>query len=161
LPPRIAARSVADLCQVRWEIERDNKLDRSCLRLDEIGARTGPTVRALLHASLVASVMVCLLAHQHRLAEAPSPRVGTERKTPPIHAQALARMVSSCAHSIARVVELSGRAAEQEWGWLAELFSRKTDPNWRRSPSILDQMRGWKVTPGKPRKALATKATVN
>jgi hypothetical protein len=161
LPPRIAARSVADLYRVRWEIESDNKLDKSCLRLDEIGARTGPAVRALLHASMVASVMVCLLAHQHRLAEAPPPRAGTERKRPPIHAQALARMVSFCAHSIARAMELSGRAAEQEWARLALLFSYETDPNWRRSPSILDQMRGWKVTPGKPRKARAAKASVN
>lgn len=161
LPPRIAARSVADLYRVRWEIESDNKLDKSCLRLDEIGARTGPAVRALLDASMVASIMVCLLAHQHRLAEAPPPRAGTERKKPPIHAQALARMVSFCAVSVARAMELSGRAAELEWDKLAELFSRETDPNWRRSPSILDQMRGWKVTPGKPRKARAAKASVN
>jgi hypothetical protein len=161
LPPRIAARSVADLYRVRWEIESDNKLDKSCLRLDEIGARTGPAVRALLHASMVASVMVCLLAHQHRINEAPPPRAGTERKQPPIHAQALARMVSFCAASVARAMELSGRAAEQEWDRLAELFSRETDPNWRRTPSILDQMRGWKVTPGKPRKARAAKASLN
>jgi Transposase DDE domain len=161
LPPRIAARSVADLYRVRWEIESDNKLDKSCHRLDEIGAKTGPAVRALLDASMVASIMVCLLAHQHRLAEAPPPLAGTERKKPPIHAQALARMVSFCAVSIARAMELSGRPAEQEWAKLAELFSRETDPNWRRSPSILDQMRGWKVTPGKLRKSRAAKASLN
>jgi hypothetical protein len=40
-------------------------------------------------------------------------------------------------------MELSGRPAEQKWARLAELFGRETDPNWRRSPSILDQMRGW------------------
>jgi IS4 transposase len=73
LPPRIAPRSVADLYRVRWEIESDNKLDKSCFRLDEIGARTGPSVHALLHASMVASIMVCLLALQHRLQEAPPP----------------------------------------------------------------------------------------
>jgi hypothetical protein len=27
------------------------------------------------------------------------------------------------------------------------------DPNWRRSPSILDQLRGWTIRPGRPRKA--------
>ncbi len=161
LPPRIAASSVGDLYRVRWEIESDNKLDKSCLRLDEIGARTGPAVRALLHASMTASVMVCLLAHHHRLREAPPPRTGTERKKPPIHVQGLARMISFCAHPIARAFELSGRAADREWDRLAELFSRETDPNWRRSPSILDQMRGWKVTPGKPRKARVAKASLN
>ena len=56
--------------------------------------------------------------------------------------------MSFCASSIARAMELSGRPAEQEWARLAKLFSGETDPNWRRSPSILDQMRGWKVTPG-------------
>ncbi len=161
LPPRIAARSVADLYRVRWEIESDNKLDKSCFRLDEIGARTGPSVRALLHASMVASIMVCLLAHQHRLQEAPPPRTGTERKKPPIHAQALARMVTCCAQSVARAFELSGRAADKEWDRLAVLFGDETDPNWRRSPSILDQMRGWKVTPGKPRSARAARASLN
>jgi hypothetical protein len=161
LPPRIAPRSVADLYRVRWEIESDNKLDKSCLRLSEIGARTGPAARALVHASMVASIMVCLLAHHHRLRDAPPPRAGTERKKPPIHAQSLARMVSSCAHSIARAFELAGRAAEQEWDRLAELFNHETDPNWRRNPSILDQMRGWKVTPGKPRKARIAKASAN
>lgn len=161
LPPRIAPRSVADLYRVRWEIESDNKLDKSCFRLSEIGARTGPSVRALLHASMVASILVCLLAHRHRLAEAPPPRSGTERKKPPIHAQTLARMVTSCAMSIARAFELSGRAAEKEWDRLADLFDHQTDPNWRRAPSILDQMRGWQVTPGKPRSARAARASLN
>jgi len=161
LPPRIAARSVADLYRVRWEIEGDNKLDKSCLRLDEIGARTGPAVRALVHASMAASIMVCLLAHHHRLREAPPPRAGTERKKPPIHPQALARMVAFCALSIARAFELNGRAATQEWDRLAVLFNHETDPNWRRSPSILDQLRGWKTTPGKPRKARISKASAN
>jgi hypothetical protein len=94
LPPRIAPRSVTDLYRVRWEIKSDNKLDKSCLRLREIGARTGLAVRALVHG----------------LREAPPPRAGTEREKPPIHAQSLARMVSSCAHSIARAFELAGGA---------------------------------------------------
>ena len=142
--------------------QSDNKLDKSCHRLDGIGARTGPAVRALLDASMVASIMVCLLAHQHRLAEAPPPRAGTERKKPPIHAQALARMVSFCAVSIARAMELSGRPAEQEWAKLAELLSRGDRPQLASQPlEFLDQMRGWKVTPGKPRKSRAAKASLN
>ncbi|MBK8482051.1 MAG: transposase [Proteobacteria bacterium] len=41
LAPDVAPRAVADLYRVRWEIELDNKLDKSCLRLDDIGAKTG------------------------------------------------------------------------------------------------------------------------
>lgn len=70
-------------------------------------------------------------------------------------------MVSFCAHSIARAFELSGGAADKEWDRLAVLFGHETDPNWRRSPSILDQTRGWKVTPGKPRNARAARASPN
>lgn len=161
LPPRIAPRSVADLYRVRWEIESDNKLDKSCLRLDEIGARTGPAVRALVHASMVASITVCLLVHHHRLRELPPPAAGAERTKPPLHPQGLARMVAFCALAVARAFELDGRAASQEWDRLATLFNYETDPNWRRSPSILDQMRGWKVTPGQPRKARISGASAN
>jgi len=37
-------------------------------------------------------------------------------------------------------------------GRLAALYSRDHGPNWRRSPSVLDQMRSWRISPG-PRKA--------
>ena len=67
LPPKAAPRTVADLYRIRWEIELDNKLDKSCHRLDEIGARTGPAVRALVYASIVASILACLVVHRHRL----------------------------------------------------------------------------------------------
>src|SRR5690554_1436252 len=43
--PSTPPRTVADLYRVRWEIELDNKLDKSCHRLDQIGARTAPAVR--------------------------------------------------------------------------------------------------------------------
>ncbi|HET8937462.1 MAG TPA: transposase, partial [Polyangiales bacterium] len=61
LPPDVAPRSVADLYRVRWEIELDNKLDKSACRLDEITARTASATRALVHASMVASMLACLL----------------------------------------------------------------------------------------------------
>lgn len=161
LPPKAAPRTVADLYRIRWEIELDNKLDKSCHRLDEIGARTGPAVRAMVYASLVASILVCLLVHRHRLREAPTARRGAERTKPPIHAQGVARMMGFAAPFIARAFELQGEAAVAEWERRAELFRWETDPNWRRRPSILDQMRGWKVTPGTPRKARAARASTN
>jgi putative transposase len=154
LPSAVGPRQVADLYRVRWEIESDNKLDKSCLHLDEIGARTGPAVRALVHASLVSSIIACLLAHHHRLDEIPPPHEGAERKTPPIHTQALALAMGSAANTIAAAMDLRGTKADVEWDRIAGyLVHLGKDPNWRRSPSVLDQMRGWKITPGRPKKS--------
>lgn len=161
LVPNVAPRTVADLYRIRWEIECDNKLDKSCSRLDEIDARTGPAVRSLLHASLISSMMVCLLAHHHRRREAPPSRPGAERTTPPIHPQTLARNVGCGAIVIARAFELKGAAATKEWARLAALYSRDHDPNWRRSPSVLDQMRGWRISPGRPKRERIADASAN
>jgi hypothetical protein len=154
LPPAVGPRQVADLYRVRWEIESDNKLDKSCSHVDEIAARTGPAVRAMVHASMVSSIIACLLAHHVRLNEAPPPRHGTERLTAPIHPQSLARAMGSASGTIASAMDLRGDQATREWDRIAEFLSHLgRDPNWRRSPSILDQLRGWKISPGRPRKA--------
>lgn len=95
LPRSVTAPStVADLYRVRWEIELDNKLDKSCHRLDEIAARTGCAARAMVHASLVASMLACLLAYHHRRRAAPPPKPGAERTKPPIHPQSIARQLA-------------------------------------------------------------------
>jgi hypothetical protein len=156
LEASVAPRSVADLYRVRWEIELDNKLDKSCSRLDEITARTGPAARALVHASIVASMLACLLASHHRRRSAPAPKRGATRKKPPIHTQALGRMLGAMAPYIARVMDMTGKAAVAEWDRLAALLNRETDPNWRNRPSVLDQMRGWRVSPARKKRVRPT-----
>jgi hypothetical protein len=154
LPGVIGPRQIADLYRVRWEIEMDNKLDKSCNALDKIGARTGPAVRALVHASMVSSMLVGLLAHHHRRREAPPAHANTERVTAPIHPQSLARAMGSAAQSLAGALDLTGAAADRRWRELAaHLTHLGKDPNWRNRPSILDQLRGWRISPGRPRKA--------
>jgi putative transposase len=159
LPRRVGPRQVADLYRVRWEIETDNKLNKSCHRLDQIDARKPEAVYALLHASMIASIVICILAHKHRLAEAPPPRRGTERRTPPIHPQSLARMIGHAALALAALLEIDSTQAAPEWQRLAEVCEHMgRDPNWRRSPSVLDQLRGWKISPGRPaRERLASR----
>lgn len=153
LAPAVGPRQIADLYRVRWEVESDNKLDKSCSHVDEIAARTGPSVRAMVHASMVSSIIACLLAHHVRLNEAPPPRQGTERLAAPIHPQSLARAMGSAAGTIAAAFDLRGDQATREWDRIAEFLSHLgRDPNWRRSPSILDQLRGWKISPGRPKK---------
>jgi putative transposase len=161
LPVAVGPRQVADIYRVRWEVESDNKLDKSCHHLDEIRAQSGATTRALVHASMTGSMLACLLAHRHRINEAPPTRVGQERITPPIHPQMLARAMGSAAAKIAAAMLLTGQPAEKEWTNIAEhLEHLGKDPNWRSRPSILDQMRGWAITPGRSKVArLASKAT--
>lgn len=160
LPPRVGPHQVADFYRVRWEIESDNKLDKSCNHLQEISAQTGPAVRALIHASLISSMMACLLVHKHRLKQAPAPQQNTERTTPPLHPQSLARAMGSAASSIAGAFELSGEQADKKWQQLAEYLEYMAkDPNWRRSPSILDQFRGWRINPGRPKSARLSSAS--
>jgi hypothetical protein len=142
----VAPSTVADLYRVRWEIELDNKLDKSCSRLDEINARTGPATRALVHATVVASMIVCLLTHHHRIRSAPPPKPGAQRTKPPVHAQAITRTFSGQAYGIAQAMELRGKAADQAWSACANFLNSCTDPNWRNRPSVLDQMRGWKIS---------------
>ena len=152
LPASIGPRQIADLYRVRWEIESNNKLDKSCHRLDEIDARKPEAVRALLHASMIASIIVCLIAHQHQLAEPRPKRSGSERTTAPLHPQRLARMFAVMALGLADLQHSVGRRAQVGWRDAAELLVREgSDPNWRRRPSILDQLRGWTISPGQPK----------
>jgi hypothetical protein len=155
LEPSVAPRSVADIYRVRWEIELDNKLDKSCSRLDEVAARTAPAVRALVHASMVASMIACLLAHHHRRRSAPphDRKRGCVRTKPPIHPQAISRSLGAMAPYVTRVLEMSGKAAQDEWDRLAGHLNYKTDPNWRHRPSVLDQMRGWRLAPARTKRA--------
>lgn len=155
LPRRVGVQQVAQLYRVRWEIEQDNKLNKSCFQLDQIGAKSPHTVRALLHASMISSTIVCLLAHRHRLEEG-SPAKGRKRTRtkPPIHPQAMAKMLAIMGHRISQASLKSGKEATAAWNEIASLLVHQgQDPNWRRRPSVIDELRGWKRGPGKPRKA--------
>ena len=105
-------------------------------------------------------MMACLLVHKHRLKGAPAPNQNAERTTAPLHPQSLARAMGSAASSIAAAFELSGEQADKKWQQLAEYLEYMAkDPNWRRSPSILDQLRGWRINPGRPKSARLSSAS--
>lgn len=159
LQAKIGPRQVADLYRVRWEIESDNKLDKSCLNLDKISASTGSSVRALIHASIIGSIIVGLLAYHHRYRETRPRTVGAERTTAPIHPQSLARAVGCAAQRIAMTMELEGNEAKKSWEGIALYLEHLgKDPNWRSRPSILDQIRGWKISSGSKRKKVTQSA---
>jgi Transposase DDE domain len=148
LPPRIGPRQVADLYRVRWEVERSIRLDKSVHRLDQIDAERPCSLKTLLHASLIAAIIAALLAHRHNIQTRP-PQVGMPRPEAPGHPRRLALQLAVSCQSIAQAFELKGAAAKRRWPQIADLLTHSgKDPHWRRRPSVLDQLRGWKRQPG-------------
>jgi putative transposase len=147
LPPRIGPRQVAALYRVRWEVELSIRLDKSVHRLDQIDAERPCSVKTLLHASLIASIIAALLAHTHNLRTRP-PQAGALRTEAPLHPRRLALQLAVSCQSIAQALTLKGAQAMRRWQQIAELLLHAgRDPNWRRRPSVLDQLRGWKRQP--------------
>jgi putative transposase len=147
LPPRIGPRQVADLYRVRWEVELSIRLDKSVNRLDAIDAERPCTLKTLLHASLIASTIAALLAHTHNVKTRPR-EAGTPRSEAPLHPRRLALQLAVSCQSIAQAFDLQGGEAQRRWDKIAALLTHSgKDPNWRRRPSVLDQLRGWKRQP--------------
>jgi hypothetical protein len=147
LSPRIGPRQVADLYRVRWEVELSIKLDKSVHRLDQIDAERPCSVKTLLHASLIASIITALLAHTHNARLRP-PQEGMPRTEAPLHPRRIALQLAVSCQSIAQALDLKGAAAKRRWQQIAALLMHSgKDPNWRRRPSVLDQLRGWKRQP--------------
>jgi hypothetical protein len=147
LPPRMGPRQVADLYRVRWEVELSIRLDKSVHRLDAIDAEQPCTLKTLWHASLIASTIAALLAHTHNVHTRPQ-QPGAPRTEAPLHPRRLALQLAVSCQSIAQAFDLTGAEATQRWNKIAELLTHSgKDPNWRRRPSVLDQLRGWKRQP--------------
>ena len=147
LPPRIGPRQVADLYRVRWEVALSIRLDKSLHRLDEIDAERPCSLKTLLHASLMASTIAALLAHTHHLQTCPT-QAGQPRMEAPLHPRRLALQLAVSCQSMAQAFDLKGVEAQRRWDKIAALLTHSgKDPNWRRRPSVLDQLRGWKRQP--------------
>lgn len=162
LPRRIGPVQVGDIYRVRWEIELDFKLDKSIHVLGEVGRRPGhlenpAALQTMVHASLIASTLTNLLVHRHLQN---MPKTGSKRRgnVPPLHANLLAKYLVQAAIHIAEMLIDPDFGNEARWDSLAAALNRTgADPNWRRRPSVLDQMRGWK--PQKPKKKSGAKRT--
>jgi hypothetical protein len=147
LPPHIGPRQVADLYRLRWEVERSMKLDTSVHRLDAIDAERPCSLKVLLHASLIASILAALLAHTHHLNTRPQ-QDGAPRTEAPLHPRRLALQLAVSCQSMAHAFDLQGEEATRRWDKIAaSLTHGGRDPHWRRRPSVFDQLRGWKRQP--------------
>jgi hypothetical protein len=107
---------VADFYRVRWEVELSSRLDTSVHRLAQIDAERPWSVKTLLPASLIASMIAALLAHKHHL-QTPPP--GAPRTEAPLHPRRLALQLAVSCQSIAPAFNLKGAAAKRRGPQLA------------------------------------------
>ena len=129
------------------------KLDKTIQRIDQTKATKAATIKTMLHAGLMASIITAILVHRHHLAT--RPQEGAEREVAPLHQMQVARVLYKHADTIAFAMELDEAGehdkADVAWQLAADKLNRNaTDPNWRRRPSTLDKLRGTKQSP--PRK---------
>lgn len=128
-------------------MELSLKLAKSGHRLDAIAAERPCSLKTRLQASLIASILAALLAHTPNLQTRPT-RDGALRTAAPLHTKLLAWPLAVSYQSIAQAFDLRGTAAKRRWDKIADLLTPAgIDPNWRRRPSVLDQLRGWKRQP--------------
>ena len=149
---------VATLYRLRWNIELDNKLNKSAFRLDQVTAQSPVSVRILVHAALIASIIANAYAHQDHLERG---YVGD--KTPrlteaPVHPMLVAKAIASSAHALAAMMA-DPETPPRPWASLVSAIRHLSlDPNWRRNPSVLDRVKGRVAAPGRPRRSTAAAA---
>jgi putative transposase len=132
---------VCQLYRARWVIELDNRCDKGAARLDQIRATTESSVLALIHASLIRTVISNHLVQQDLLERPPT--------RPPLHAFAVGLALSCNAAALVTAMAVDESA---RWERLASVIrARGHDPNWRSRPSQLDKLRGTTAPPGRPR----------
>jgi hypothetical protein len=139
---------VGDLYRVRYEIELDNKLDKSGAQLDQIRATTESSVRIQLAAKLLHSLIVDVLIHRDNLERTRNGYVCRG----PLHRLALAYALRA-RHALLVTALLYSDTPIDYWNRLADLIAADgRDPNWRRRPSVLDRLLGLTAPRGRPRK---------
>jgi len=140
---------VGELYRARWEIECDNKLDKSTGRLDQVRATTDSSVRVLLCATLLHSLLADLLVHKDIVE-----RAHHELKTrPPLHRLLVAHALKD--QQLPLLAALMDSSTQMSrWDKIARTICQHGhDPNWRRRPSILDRLRGIVAPGGRPRRS--------
>jgi hypothetical protein len=75
-------------------------------------------------------------------------QAGAPRTEAPLPPRRLALQLAVSCQAMAQAFEPTGADAMQRWNKIAAWLTHSgKDPNWRRRPSVLDQLRGWKRQP--------------
>lgn len=148
------AKVVGDLYRLRWEIEKNNKVDKSDFRLADLDCRKPCSALTMVYAALLGSNIANRLVHaDHRaLVEANEPL-----RRGPAHVRLLALALASMHASLTEM--LHADTSDEEWERDARLLRHMSrDPNWRRRPSVLDTLLGLTAAPGRPRRQKAIRS---
>ena len=144
---RYPVESIAQLYRLRWEIEKSNKLDKSDFCLDDLDCRKPCSARTMLYASLLGSSIAGRLVHADHCALVDTGKPITRG---PMHVRLVAMAIASMHVSITEALDEDRPKA---WQRLASTIRHLScDPNWRRRPSVLDQLLGFTAAPGRPRR---------
>lgn len=136
------AEAIAFLYQLRWSIELQNKLAKSGCQLDEITAERPVAVEILVHASMLASMIANAVAHLEHLDQGAVGDRVKRFKSPPLHAMLIWKCVVTGAWRIAHLLA-SPSPSDKDWEFTARrLRDGGQDPNWRRTPSPIDDAKG-------------------
>jgi hypothetical protein len=150
-PPEL----VGTLYRLRWEIEKDNKVNKSDFCIDALDGRKKESVCAMIYASLLGSVLVNRIVHEdHRVLQ----RTFETSPRGPLHVRLVALALATAHYELARALADPERPTAAWRGAAAVIEGCGRDPNWRNRPSVLDKLHGFTVPPGRPRKQKAASA---
>lgn len=133
---------VAMLYRLRWSIEIQNKLAKTCCQLDEITARTAAPAKILVHTAMIASIIANAVAHLEHIDQG---LVGTKTRKmvrPPLHAISVWKCILASGQRLA-VLIVTPSETPKTWAQVASfLMYGGQDPNWKRRPSPIDMVKG-------------------
>lgn len=154
------AEAVAFLYGLRWGVELQNKLAKTGCQLDEIDAVKPVSAEVLVHASMLASIIANGLTHLEHVDQGLVGEKVVKLKRPPHHAMLMWKCVITSAPRIAALLAHPEATHEKGWDHVARfLEGLAQDPNWRASPSPIDDAKGrnaegrafWRSRPAKKR----------
>lgn len=128
------------LYRLRWSIEVDNKIDKSAFELDEIDAYKPASVRIVLQARLIATLLANAIVHEDLLRRG---LVDDRRRAiteAPVHALQVAASLAQFGASFGAAHIESD--SEELRRLHAVVLHVSQDRAWRRSPSAMDVVKG-------------------
>ena len=118
----------------------------------ELDGRKPESVRAMLYASLLGSVIINRIVHHDHQELFSSWK---QRPRGPMHVRLVALALAACHTSLAQALTEPDRHGDAWQRAIAVIEGSGRDPNWRNRPSVLDEMLGFTAPPGRPRRKKA------